>query len=190
MKKLILIITLMAGVSFSGKSQHFYASFGVQHQWGVPVYISNVVYDHYFDYNWVHATQVLRNGRRFYDIVLQRGDLFVEVRVGRRGFIRTLRSWDAYPFVGHVCADVCGFHGSFYRNSYTVFNNYNYGYRYRNNNAVVINNHYTIQKHRNNGRHYKPYKHETHRNHVHHNSRNDNRRVVQNGLPERRGRYY
>ena len=193
MKKLILIITLMTAVSFSGNSQRFYASFGVQHNWGVPLYVSNVVYDNYYGYDWVHATRVVNNGRPFYDIVLQRGNLFLEVRIGRQGFIRRTRHWDAYPFVDHVCSDACGFHGGFYRNNYVVYNNRRYGYRYRGSNTLIINNHNVNNKrHHNHGKQYGHNRSGDNKHHIHNRQSNSkvNRRAVSNGYPERRGTYY
>ncbi|MEM8567448.1 MAG: hypothetical protein AAGF85_13390 [Bacteroidota bacterium] len=192
MKKLTLIIILMAGVSFSGKGQHFYASFGIQHNWGVPFYVTNAIYDHYWDYNWVHASRIIRNGRPFYDIVLRRGDLFLEVRVSGQGFIRTVRSWDAYPFVGHVCSSVCGFHSGFYRNSYTFYDSHNFGYRYRGNSTVIINNHYKPPLYRNNGKHYRTRQTSSQRKHVDQGRKRNNQnltRGVVSSNPERRKAY-
>ncbi|WP_040495179.1 hypothetical protein [Fulvivirga imtechensis] len=118
MKKMILFLLLSTGVSLQGKAQHFIASFGVEHSWDIPTHISNVVYDHYYGYEWVHASRAYHSGGLFFDVVLQRGDMFVELTIRKDGYITRNFVRDYYPLHDHVCSSHCGYHATYYRTHY------------------------------------------------------------------------
>lgn len=119
-KTLLLILFLIIALSPKSKAQHFIASHGVQHNWSVPRLITDVVYDHYYDYNWVHAARIYTPRGFDYHVVLQRNDLFVEVELSYDGYIRNVEYFDYYPLDDHVCVDFCGFHSPFYNSYYNA----------------------------------------------------------------------
>lgn len=119
MKKTILLLILIPlFLHQESKAQHFIASFGVQHSWNVPLAITGQIYDHFYDYNWIHADRVWTPRGDDFFIVLQRNNLFVEVEIGWDGFIRHVEYFDYYPLNQHVCDDFCGFHQPFYNTFY------------------------------------------------------------------------
>ncbi|MGB3468027.1 MAG: hypothetical protein WBA74_22265 [Cyclobacteriaceae bacterium] len=132
MKKTILLLIIIPLAFFQqSKAQHFVTSFGVQQSWGVPRIITDQIYDHYFDFNWVHANRVLTPYGIDYHVILQRNNLFVEVELGWDGFIRNVEYFDYYPLDHHVCDDFCGFHRPFYTTyHYADPFRYNYGISY------------------------------------------------------------
>lgn len=181
MKKTILLLVLLAGFSWKGEAQHFIASFGTQHSWGVPYYVSDIVYDNYYDYNWVHATRIVRGGYVSFDVLLQRGDAFVEVNIGRHGRIQSSRFINYYPLHDHICGDFCGFHSNYYNAYYNNCNSHHhhghnhviyrpgvrvhvyndYGYRYR---RPYYNKTYYYDK---------GYRYRDNRSHGHHGNNNN-----------------
>ena len=132
MKKTILISILLS-LAFlqESKAQHFIASFGVQHSWNVPRIVTDQIYDHYYDFNWVHADRVFTPRGYDFHVILQRDNIFAEVEIGWDGFIRHVEYFDYYPLDQHVCDDFCGFHQPFYNTYYSprlfVFD---YGFSY------------------------------------------------------------
>ncbi len=127
-KTIILFIFILAAFTNKSHAQHFIASHGAQHSWNVPRFITDVVYDHYYDFNWVHAARIYNPNGYDYHVILQRNDLFVEVELSYDGYIRNVNYFDYYPLHDHVCVDYCGFHSPFY-NTYYQRNarRFNYG---------------------------------------------------------------
>lgn len=188
MKKLLIISALLFIASVTqSKGQHFVASFGVQHQWGVPSYVTQVVYNRYNNYDWVHANRVNHGGGYFsFNVLLQRGNRFIEVNVNDNGYARIINRYNSYPLMGHVCGDFCGFHEYYYNAYYNICHSHNhwghnhvvyrprpvtyvYGhyrthprYRYGGNTTVIYNNapakHY---KHYKRKKHTPQYSHQT-----------------------------
>jgi len=182
MKKIILLIAIGAFfISSKSEAQHFIASFGTQHHWNVPQRVSYTVSHDYYGYNWVHAKRIVRGGNIYFDVLLQRGDVFVEVNIGARGRIFGRTYFNNYPLRQHVCNSYCGFHSNYY-NTYraTCSSHYHHGHNhvvYRPNRYVTRHNHVKGHKYG----HYKK-----HNNHWKGNKGNN--RV--NRTPVRRDRYY
>ena len=108
------ILVLAAAAGAYAQYVSFVASFGAPRNWNVPAPVAEVVYHDYYDYDWVHATRNFRHGQWFYNVILQRGNHFLEVNIGSHGYVRRVRSFDHYPLAGHVCGAHCGFHSYFY----------------------------------------------------------------------------
>ena len=153
MKRITLLVVFITAISFKGNTQHFIASFGIESSWDIPVHVSHVVHDNYYGYEWVHATRVVRRGSLFFEVLLQRGDVFVEVHIGPRGHVYRTRHWDYYPFHDHVCSHRCGYHPVYYRTYYTTCrSHHHHGHNhvvYRKNihvqkNVQVHNHHKTV----------------------------------------------
>ncbi len=128
MKKILIISALLFMASMTqSKAQHFVASYGVQHQWGVPSYVTQVVYDRYYNYDWVHANRVNHGGGFFsFNVLLQRGNRFVEVNVDNHGYTQVINRYNSYPLMGHVCGDFCGFHEYYYNSYYNICHSHNH----------------------------------------------------------------
>lgn len=135
MKKILLILTILAGVSLESEGQHFVTSFGVTQSWSVPACVNHVVYDNYYGYEWVHTSRINQRGRVFFNVLLQRGDTFVELNIGNRGRIYRTRYLDYYPFNDHVCNNVCGYNSVYYDSHYNACNSHHH----RGHNHVVYN---------------------------------------------------
>jgi len=122
MKKLAYITIFIVLASAAGvMAQHasFIASFGAPRAWDVPPAVAQVVYHDYYQYDWVHASRYARHGHWNYNVILQRGNTFVELNVNRFGHVRRMRTLNHYPLAGHVCGSHCGFH-SYYYSSFHV----------------------------------------------------------------------
>jgi len=89
-KTLLLLLIIPLAFIQEAKAQHFVSSFGVQHSWNVPGLITDVVYDHFYDYNWVHASRVYTPNGTDYHVILQRDGLFVEVELTYDGLISSV----------------------------------------------------------------------------------------------------
>lgn len=101
-------------------AQSFVASFGVQQTWGVPISVVHYVDDYYYGYEWVHTRQIVRHGVIDFQVILQRGPVFIEITLDRFGRVyRTVRR-DYYPLVNHVCGPSCGYHVKYYRTHYAA----------------------------------------------------------------------
>ena len=135
MKKLLLSLVLVALLSVEGKSQTFITSFGVQLGWNIPTRVETVIYHDYINYNVVHATRVVRYGITYFDLVLQQGDIFVEVSVRNDGFIYRRNVVYEYPFYNHVCGSSCGYHSVYY----SAFYNDCSGHSHHGHNHVIYN---------------------------------------------------
>ncbi|MDX1627806.1 MAG: hypothetical protein R3345_03850 [Fulvivirga sp.] len=194
MKKLVLLFALSAFfISHKDvKAQHFIASFGSYHHWDVTSDIRYSIAHNYYGYDWVHANRIVRGGHVYFDVLLQRGDVFVEVNVGVNGRIYGRTFFDAYPLRNHVCSGHCGYHRTYY-STYRVACS---SHHHHGHNHIVYRPTYRHEHRydhrRNHPRgnaygYYKNKKHHKHGNHVHdekHYTRYDN------DYPQRRGRYY
>ncbi len=136
MKKSVYITLIIVLASAAGAmAQHvsFIASFGAPRPWDVPPAVSHVVYHDYYQYDFVHASRIAHHGHWNYNIILQRGNSFVELNLNRHGHVRSMRTFNHYPLAGHVCGGHCGYH-SYYYNSFHVSCNspYHYGHNHIN----------------------------------------------------------
>ncbi|TRX58299.1 hypothetical protein FNH22_14670 [Fulvivirga sp. M361] len=183
MKRITLIVVaLITGVSFQSPAQHFIASFGIEHSWGVPVHTRTVIYDSYYDHDWVHTRRVVRHGRVFFDVVLQRGNSFIELHIGSEGHIYNTYYRDYYPLHDHVCSYSCGYHPTYYRSHYNGCHSHNH----HGHNHVVYR--------RNVHNHHKTYIVRDHHNHKNYRRKPVHRRLEQSKrsrqhYPERRTTY-
>ncbi len=145
MKKFILIIgVVLAGLSTHSNAQYFVTSYGYEVNWGVPGVVHSVVYHDYTDYDWVHANRVVRFGVDYFDIVLRRGDVFIEVSVRNDGYINRRVVHQYYPLQHHVCGTSCGFHSNYY----AVYNTGCNSHSHHGHNHVVYN---TVHYNKNHG---------------------------------------
>lgn len=203
MKKTLLILLLLAGVSLKGKAQHFIASFGVERSWDVPVMVSRVIYDDYYGYDWVHATRVYQNGGLFFNVILQRQDVFVEVTIDNGGYITREVVRDYYPLHDHICNEFCGYHASYYHTHYhdchshdhfghnhVVYTGHPHGHAYgyyRNNPYYVYNSHIHGYERHSYGN---QWKHDDYHGNSKHSNNQYDRRGDNDGYRNRRDRYY
>lgn len=125
MKKAILL-TLCGAFLFTTKSeaQVFVTSFGVTQSWGLPADVYYSVDHNYYGYDWVHAQRIVDHGAVSFDVVLQRGDVFVSLNLDAFGHIRRRVVNYEYPLYQHVCSDFCGYHTNYYSNHVTVCNSH------------------------------------------------------------------
>lgn len=143
MKKAILL-TVFSVFLLASKSEAqgfgFVTSFGVTQQWDVPYEVYYSIDNYYLGYNWVHAQRAYNNqGRLFFDVTLQRGEVFVRVSLDRYGRIFNRAISYSYPLNNHVCNSFCGFHSNFYVNNRNVCSGHNhYGHNHVNYRPVVI----------------------------------------------------
>ncbi len=129
MKRIVILSTLLIFL-FLPKSNaqqfHFVTSFGVTQSWGMPYEVVHVIEHDYCGYDVVHTRRINQNGKLFFDVVLQRGNVFVTVNVGRYGRVyRRAVAYD-YPFYDHVCGNVCGYNTNFYRRNVTICNSHHH----------------------------------------------------------------
>ena len=115
MKRIVILIALGAFTFINkGQAQGFHTSFGFEQSWGMPSEVYWTIDHQYRNYNLVHTKRFYDDGRLFFDVVLQRGDVFVNVSIGPNGRIyRSAYRYD-YPFRSHVCNGYCGFHRNYY----------------------------------------------------------------------------
>lgn len=145
MRKIVLLIAMGAFfLSTKSQAQQFVASFGTYHHWGIPDRIHHTLAYDFYNYDIVHVNRVSRGGYLFFDILLQRGNVFVEVNIGRYGRIVGRTFFDRYPLYNHVCSGHCGYHATYYNinrnvcsshnhhghNHVNVYNNINHGNAY------------------------------------------------------------
>lgn len=135
MKKLILTFALSLALISLSKAQFFITSFGVELGWNIPNNVSTVIHHDYYGYDVIHANRVIRYGHSYFDLILQQGDIFVDISVRNDGFIsRRLVSYD-YPLLGHICGNQCGYHSNYY----VAYNNHCNSHNHRGHNHVVYN---------------------------------------------------
>lgn len=168
MKRKILLSVLGAVVIVGLSNQQvnaqtFIASFGVEQSWGVPVGVANYIDDYYYGYEWVHTRRVVRHGMVDFEVIMQRGPVFVVITMDRYGRVYRTVNRDYYPLNEHVCGAYCGYHNNYYRNHYVVctghthygHNHVNYysrprgnAYGYYKNHNYYLNRKYGYNNHR------------------------------------------
>ncbi len=128
MKKFVAIsAVLFFAIISQSKGQHFVASYGVEQHWDVPAYVTHVVYDRYHNYDWVHASRVRMGGGYYgFNVMLQRGQRFIEVNIDHHGYARVINRYNYYPFAGHICGDFCGYHEYYYNSYYRICHSHNH----------------------------------------------------------------
>lgn len=119
-KAVLLSILSVMLLATKSDAQHFITSFGVTHSWGMPYEVVYAIEHDYWGYDIVHTSRIVQRGKVFFDIVLQRGDVFVSVNIGSTGRVFRRAVTYEYPFYNHVCNDFCGYHDLYYRNHRTV----------------------------------------------------------------------
>lgn len=128
MKKIILLFAI--GAFFlsakSAEAQQFVASFGSYHNWDIPSTVYHTVYHDYRNFDIVHARRVPRAGQLYFDVILQRGDVFIEVHIGASGHVFNRVYYDYYPLNQHVCSAYCGYHANYYTVNRVVCNSHHH----------------------------------------------------------------
>jgi len=116
-RAMLLSILVVFVFSIKTEAQHFHYvnSIGVQHHWDLPHSVYDEIGYHYHGYDIVHVGNVWRNGFNYFDVTLQRGNVFVRLEMGNRGRILSKRMARSFPFQNHVCNNHCGFHNDFFR---------------------------------------------------------------------------
>ncbi|MEP2772430.1 MAG: hypothetical protein ABJH05_09790 [Fulvivirga sp.] len=127
MKKIILLIAMGAFfISTENQAQQFVASFGTYHHWGIPDRIQHTIAYDYYNYDLVHVNRVARGGYLYFDVLLQRGNVFVEVNIGTHGRIIGRTYFDRYPLHNHICSSHCGYHATYYNTYRQVCSSHNH----------------------------------------------------------------
>lgn len=173
MKRALLLSTLFAILILpKSNAQHFIfvTSFGVTQSWGMPYEVVHFIEHDYWGYNVVHTRRINQNGKLFFDIVLQRGDVFVTVSVGRFGRIYNRVVTYDYPFYNHVCGNSCGYHSNFYQRNVVVCNSHHH----HGHNHVTYVRHTNHYNHPGNGHAYGKYKSNGNDHHDHKKNYRDN----------------
>jgi hypothetical protein len=184
MKKILLLIGLVAGVSLSVNAQHFVTSFGFELGWGIPLRVQNTIQHDYYGYDIVHATQVNRYGISFFDVLLQGNNGFIEVSVRNDGFINRRAVYNHNPLYNHICSNQCGYHANYY----TAYNGHCNSHNHHGHNHVAYIN-YSKPKHgHGHGNAYGHYKDNDHKKPSHKNY--NSRSVAKRETYTRRDRYY
>ncbi len=156
MKKILILIGLVAGVSLGVNAQHFTTSYGFELGWGIPNRVQNIISHDYYGYDMVHASRVSRIGIDYFDVVLQRGDIFIQVTVRNDGFVSRRTVFQDYPLYSHVCGVNCGYHNNYYIANRNMCGSHNH---YGHNHVVYVNNkHYNGHAHQVKGNAYGHYK--------------------------------
>lgn len=154
-----LAIGLIVLISFAAKAQYFYTSYGYAHDWNMPQYVHQTIYDHYFGYEIAHVNRYNRHGYINYNVLLHSNGWFVEVRVNRHGHIyKTIRHRYNNPLMAHNCAHNCGYHQTYYTSYYpkyhtvhhhkTVYVKNNHGHASHNHNNYYTNVYVEKQPHK------------------------------------------
>lgn len=117
----------------SSNAQHLITSFGASHSWHMPAPVYHSMNDHYYGYDLVHAQRIFQRNQTFFEVVLNRGDVFVNVQVGPRGRVYQERVSYDYPLNGHTCSTHCGYHDAYYRSHAVAC----HGHHHRGHNHVV-----------------------------------------------------
>lgn len=115
MKKSILLSLFIALASVSAtKAQYFVSSCGVVQSFNMPYEVYNVVNHQYHGYDIVHSTQVRGPHSSYFKVVLQRGNIFVQVNIDNRGRINQRMVQNYNPIANHACHSGCGYHTNYY----------------------------------------------------------------------------
>ena len=112
------MIGLIILLTISAKAQYFYTSYGYAQTWQIPNYIEHTIYNDYYGYEVAHVKRHVHHGYTNFDVLLTRGNLFLEVRFDRFGNVyRTVRH-DYFPLAAHHCSAHCGYHKVYYQTYY------------------------------------------------------------------------
>jgi len=127
MRKAILLSVLSVMLLTSkSNAQGFITSFGVTNQWSLPYEVYYTLDHQYWGYDLVHVAQITNRRVNYFDVVLQRGNVFVRLSVDPFGGIMNSVVNYNYPLVNHVCTNQCGFHSGFYQNNMMVCNHHHH----------------------------------------------------------------
>lgn len=185
-RKILLSIFAIICIAYVSNAQSFIASFGVEHNWGVPHRVSHYINNNYYDYNWVHAKRVINHGSYNFDVVLQRGDIFLEISLDPFGNVYRTTRRDYYPLYEHICDSYCGYHTNYYQANYYTCNSHSHSghnhVNYYNRPKGYAYGYYKNQKHHHN----KNYAKSNHYN----GHKNDRKSHYENRYPTRRGEYH
>ena len=169
----------------TANAQTFIASFGVQHNWAVPHRVSHYINDHYYEYNWVHTRKVEYHGRVNFEIILQRGNIFIEVTLDPFGNVYKTVRRDYSPLYSHECGSYCGYHSNYYNAYYLTLNRHSH-YYCRVNHTHKPNKYaygrYNTNGNNRHGNHFnKGHKNEYRKEHKTYNGKASHRGELQNG---------
>lgn len=114
LKILLLILGLAIISPITSEAQYFIASYGVEHNWYLPDYVYQTVEWEYPGYVIAHAHRFSHHGRPYINLVLRRGNKYMEVRFNHHGHIVKRIRHHQFPLVGHVCGLHCGYHRTYY----------------------------------------------------------------------------
>jgi len=148
-----LMIGLIILLTVSAKAQYFYTSYGYAQTWQLPNYIEQTIYNDYYGYEVAHVERHVHYGYTNFDVLLTRGNLFLEVRFNRFGSVyRTVR-YDYFPLAAHNCSMHCGYHKVYYQTYYPKHHHHYYNpysttvyvtqTEPYHNNHTYVNNNYT-----------------------------------------------
>ncbi len=142
MKKILLLIGLVAGVSLGVNAQHFITSFGYSLNWDMPYSVQHTITHDYYGYDVVHATQAISHGVSYFDIILQNRNAYIKITVRNDGFISRREIYNHNPLYNHVCNSHCGYHTNYYTAYYDNCNSHNH---YGHNHVTYVKNY--VPKH-------------------------------------------
>lgn len=126
-------------ISAAAQAQYYYTSYGYAHDWYMPQYVHQTIYNNYYGYEIAHVQRYNRHGFTNFNVLLHRNGWFVEVRVDGHGHIyKTIRHRYNNPLMVHNCSHHCGYHQTYYTSYYpkyhtvhhhnTVYVNGNHGH--------------------------------------------------------------
>jgi len=113
-----LMIGLIILLTVSAKAQYFYTSYGYAQTWQLPNYIEHTIYNDYYGYEVAHVERHEHYGYTNFDVLLNRGNLFLEVRFDRFGSVYRTVNYDYFPLTAHNCTIHCGYHKVYYQTYY------------------------------------------------------------------------
>ncbi|MFT6867709.1 MAG: hypothetical protein ACJA08_002553 [Cyclobacteriaceae bacterium] len=136
MKKSILLSIFIAFTSISAiNAQHFVSSCGVIQSFQMPHEVYNSVNYHYHGYDVIHSSMVRGRQASYFQIVLQRGNTFVQLNVDSRGRINQRMVQNYNPIAQHICNNGCGYNANYYvyhQKEWHHEKNQTYGYANKN----------------------------------------------------------
>ncbi len=147
--KIILLVAALGLMSWttSNAQAQFFVNIQGHTNWYLPSPVVQVFHNNYYGYEVAHARQYYVKGALFFDVVLHRGDVFVEINVNPHGHIVNSVYYNYYPLHDHVCDSYCGYQPVFYRQYYPVYihpghrhNVYEHNKKYHYPSKVVIIN--------------------------------------------------
>lgn len=140
MKRSILLT--VAGLMLLGiesNAQRLVTSFGVELQWGMPSEVYYTLEQDYWGYDLVHTTRFVDRRATFFNVVLQRGNMFVTLTLDPFGRVHQRVVAYNYPFSNHICNDFCGYHNAYYTRNVVYCNAHShYGHNHVAYNPVYV----------------------------------------------------